>query len=339
MKERNWLDLVRPRTLEKETIDNSTTFILEPLERGFGFTLGNALRRVMLSSIPAPAITTWRVRDEASAQASINPDSMDWFELVLNLKELAFRAEAGFDQATGVIAFNGKSAPTTETVTMPGGVEISNLEKIAPPRSASQPVVLEFVVAMGKGYVPAHEQPPHRVPEGFTAIDSLHSPVRSASYRVENARLGQSLDYERLILAIETNGTVDGEEAIRQAARLLYDQLGSFINFEVTHSAVQEEDKPDPLGFDTVLLRRIDDMELSVRSSNCMKNENIVYIGDLVTHSEARLLRVPNFGRKSLHEIKAMLAGLGLSLSMDVPAWPPENVEMLAKRYGDANWN
>lgn len=337
MKERNWLDLVRPRTVEKETIDNSTTIILEPLERGF--TLGNALRRVILSSIPAPAITAWRVRGEASVQASMNLDSMDWLELVLNLKELAFRAEAGFDQATGVIAFSGKSTPTAETAMLPGGVEILDLGKMVPPRSASQPIVLEFVVAMGKGYVPAHEQPPHYVPEGFVAIDSLHSPFRSASYRVENARLGQSLDYERLILAIETNGTVDGEEAIRQAARLLHDQLGSFINFEVTRTAVQEEDKPDPLGFDAVLLKRIDDMELSVRSSNCMKNENIVYIGDLVTHSEARLLRVPNFGRKSLHEIKTMLEGLGLSLSMDIPAWPPDNVEMLAKRYGDANWN
>lgn len=337
MKQRNWLDLVRPRSFDKEAVGRSTTIVLEPLERGFGCTLGNALRRVMLSSLPAPAITAWRFRDEGDAKASPEPESSDWLELVLNLKELAFRADEGFDQATGVIAFNGKSAPTAKAVRLPEGIEMSDPGTVSPPPSR-QPLALEFVVAMGKGYVPAHEQPPHRVPDGFVAIDALHSPVRSVSYRVESTRLGQSLDYERLILTIETSGMVDGEEAVREAARVLHDQLADFINFEIAHSVPAEEDTPDPLGFDAALLRRVDEMELSVRSSNCMKNENIVYIGDLVTHSEAKLLRVPNFGRKSLNEIKAMLAGLGLSLSMDVPDWPPDDIEMLAKRYGEANW-
>ena len=192
---------------------------------------------------------------------------------------------------------------------------------------------MEFTVTTGKGYVPADRNRPEDAPIGLIPVDSLFSPVNKVSYKVENTREGQILDYDKLTLTVETNGAVTPEDAVAYAARILQDQLQVFVNFEEPREASQEAE-PD-LAFNPALLKKVDELELSVRSANCLKNDNIVYIGDLIQKTEAEMLRTPNFGRKSLNEIKEVLAQMGLHLGMEVPGWPPENIEELAKRFED----
>ena len=193
---------------------------------------------------------------------------------------------------------------------------------------------MEFTVATGKGYVPAERNRPEDAPIGLIPVDSLYSPVRKVSYKVDNSRVGQKTDYDRLTMQVETNGTVTPEDAVALAARILQDQLQLFINFEEPKKKLDGEAKPE-LPFNPALLKKVDELELSVRSANCLKNDNIVYIGDLIQKTEAEMLRTPNFGRKSLNEIKEVLAGMALHLGMDVPNWPPDNIEDLAKKFED----
>jgi len=193
---------------------------------------------------------------------------------------------------------------------------------------------MELTIANGKGYVPADRNRPEDAPIGLMPVDSLFSPVKKVSYKVENTREGQILDYDKLTMTVETNGAVTPDNAVAYAARILQDQLQVFINFEEPKERVAEEGKPE-LAFNPVLLKKVDELELSVRSANCLKNDNIVYIGDLIQKTEGEMLRTPNFGRKSLNEIKAVLAEMGLHLGMEVQGWPPENIEELAKRYED----
>jgi DNA-directed RNA polymerase subunit alpha len=193
---------------------------------------------------------------------------------------------------------------------------------------------MEFTVTNGKGYVPASQNRPDDAPIGLIPVDSLYSPVRRVSYKVDNSRVGQVTDYDKLSMQVETNGAVTPEDAVALAARILQDQLQLFINFEEP-KAVSAEDKGADLPFNKNLLRKVDELELSVRSANCLKNDNIVYIGDLVQKTEAEMLRTPNFGRKSLNEIKEVLAQMGLHLGMEIPGWPPENIEDLAKRLDE----
>jgi DNA-directed RNA polymerase subunit alpha len=195
-------------------------------------------------------------------------------------------------------------------------------------------IAMELTVENGKGYVPATQNRPEDAPIGLIPVDALFSPVRKVSYRVENTRVGQVTDYDRLALRVETNGAVTPEDAVALAARILQDQLQLFINFEEPRHP-SEEIRPSELPFNKNLLRKVDELELSVRSANCLKNDNIVYIGDLVQKSEAEMLRTPNFGRKSLNEIKEVLAQMGLHLGMEIPNWPPENIEDLAKRLDE----
>ena len=190
---------------------------------------------------------------------------------------------------------------------------------------------MEFTVEMGKGYVPAVQNRPEESPIGLIPIDSVFSPIRKVAYKVDNARVGQVTDFDKLSLEVTTDGTVTPEDAVALASRILQDQLQLFINFEEPQLAVQEEAR-DELPFNKNLLRKVDELELSVRSANCLKNDNIIYIGDLVLKSEAEMLRTPNFGRKSLNEIKEVLSQMGLHLGMEIPNWPPENIEELAKR-------
>ena len=191
---------------------------------------------------------------------------------------------------------------------------------------------MEFTVKNGKGYVPASANRAEDAPIGLIPVDSLYSPVKKVSYKVENTREGQVLDYDKLLMTIETDGSVTAEDALAFAARILQDQLSVFVNFEEPQKA-EEEDTVAELAFNPALLKKVDELELSVRSANCLKNDNIVYIGDLIQKTEAEMLRTPNFGRKSLNEIKEVLASMGLHLGMEVQAWPPENIEDLAKRY------
>lgn len=333
MKERNWLDLVRPTSFDRTEAGTLTTIVVEPLEKGFGFTLGTVLRRVLLSSIAGAAVTGMRTA-QSGGNGAIAGIEEPVEALVLNLKQLAFRADEAFQSALATLDLDREGLVTAADLKLPEGLEaVDPQQPICTVRSEAGGKI-ELLIANGRGYVPAGSQPAPQLPEGFTAIDALHSPVRRVTCNVDSTRLGQVLDYDRLTLAIETNGSIGGEDAVGHAARILHEQLSGFINF-VEEAPVRVEEAPDPLGFNPILLRHVEELELSVRSSNCMKHENIVYIGDLVTHSEAQMLRVPNFGRKSLNEIKGALAALGLSLGMDVPDWPPQDVEALSKRYHD----
>jgi DNA-directed RNA polymerase subunit alpha len=213
-------------------------------------------------------------------------------------------------------------------------IEILNPEHVICTLDEGAEVRMEFTVSVGKGYVPAERNRPEDAPIGLIPVDSLYSPVRKVSYKVENTREGQILDYDKLTLSVETEGSLTPEDAIAYAARILQDQLQIFINFEEPQKAVVEDRVPE-LEFNAALLKKVDELELSVRSANCLKNDNIVYIGDLIQKTEAEMLRTPNFGRKSLNEIKEVLAQMGLHLGMEVPNWPPENIEDLAKRFED----
>jgi DNA-directed RNA polymerase subunit alpha len=226
----------------------------------------------------------------------------------------------------------GPGAVTAGDINTVGDVQILNPELVLCTLDEGAEIRMEFTVDTGKGYVPAERNRAEDAPIGLIPVDSLYSPVKKVSYRIENTREGQILDYDKLIMTVETNGAVSPEDAVAYAARILQDQLQVFVNFEEPRKEEVAAAAPQ-LPFNPALLKKVDELELSVRSANCLKNDNIVYIGDLIQKSEAEMLRTPNFGRKSLNEIKEVLASMGLHLGMDVPGWPPENIEDLAKRF------
>jgi DNA-directed RNA polymerase subunit alpha len=232
------------------------------------------------------------------------------------------------------LAKTGPGAVTAGDIQVSGDIEVMNKDLVICRLDEGATLNMELTADTGKGYVPADRNRPEDAPIGLIPVDSLFSPVKRVSYKVENTREGQILDYDKLTLTVETNGAVAPDNAVAYAARILQDQLQVFINFEEPQLRATEEAKPD-LAFNPVLLKKVDELELSVRSANCLKNDNIVYIGDLIQKTEGEMLRTPNFGRKSLNEIKAVLAEMGLHLGMEVPGWPPENIEDLAKRYED----
>jgi DNA-directed RNA polymerase subunit alpha len=223
---------------------------------------------------------------------------------------------------------------TAGMIEVPSDIEILNKNHVLCTLDDGATVRMEFTVQNGKGYVSAERTRPEDAPIGLIAVDALYSPVKRVAYRVEPTRQGQSLDYDKLILEVETNGAVSPVDAVAYAARILQDQLQLFISFDEPKKKVAEEAKPE-LPFNPALLKKVDELELSVRSANCLKNDNIVYIGDLIQKTEGEMLRTPNFGRKSLNEIKEVLTGMGLHLGMEVPNWPPENIEDLAKKFED----
>jgi DNA-directed RNA polymerase subunit alpha len=228
----------------------------------------------------------------------------------------------------------GPGPVTARQIETGADIEILNPEHVLCTLDEGASVRMEFTVQNGKGYVPAEMNRPEDAPIGLIAVDSLYSPVKRVAYRVEPTRQGQSLDYDKLIIEVETNGAVSPVDAVAYAARILQDQLQLFITFEEPKKKSDSDSKPE-LPFNPALLKKVDELELSVRSANCLKNDNIVYIGDLIQKTEAEMLRTPNFGRKSLNEIKEVLAGMNLHLGMDVPNWPPENIEELAKKFED----
>ncbi len=336
MFQKNWQELIKPQKLKVDTgheQNRIATIVAEPLERGFGLTLGNALRRVLLSSLQGAAVTAIQidgVLHEFSSIAGIREDVTD---IVLNVKQIALRMHAEGPKRLTLRA-EGPGEVTAGQITPVADVEILNPTLVLCTLDEGITLRMELTVANGKGYVPADRNRPEDAPIGLIPVDSLFSPVKKVSYKVENTREGQILDYDKLTMSIETNGAVSPENSVAYAARILQDQLQVFINFEEPKERVTDETKPD-LAFNPVLLKKVDELELSVRSANCLKNDNIVYIGDLIQKTEAEMLRTPNFGRKSLNEIKAVLAEMGLHLGMEVPGWPPENIEELAKRYED----
>ncbi|GKX34338.1 DNA-directed RNA polymerase subunit alpha [Hoeflea sp. WL0058] len=334
MIQKNWQELIKPNKIEITSSGRTgARLIAEPLERGFGLTLGNALRRVLLSSLRGAAVTAVQIDGVLHEFSSIAGVREDVTDIVLNIKEIAIKME-GDEPKRMVVRKQGPGAVVAGDIQTVGDIEILNPDHIICTLDEGAEIRMEFTVANGKGYVPADRNRAEDAPIGLIPVDSLYSPVKKVSYKVENTREGQVLDYDRLIMTLDTDGSVTGEDAIAFAARILQDQLGVFINFDEPQKEV-EETQATELAFNPALLKKVDELELSVRSANCLKNDNIVYIGDLIQKTEAEMLRTPNFGRKSLNEIKEVLASMGLHLGMEVPAWPPENIEDLAKRYED----
>ncbi len=336
MVQANWQNLIKPQKLQVEVghTPASATLVAEPLERGFGLTLGNALRRILLSSLQGAAVTSIQIDGVLHEFSSIPGVREDVTDIVLNVKALAIKMPADVGVKRLTLRATGPGEVKASQITPVADVEILNPDLVLCTLDQGASIRVELTVATGKGYVPADKNRPEDAPIGLIPVDSLFSPVRKVSYKVENTREGQILDYDKLTMQVETNNALSAETAVGLAARILVDQLSTFIGFEEPTEAKKDEPKPE-LAFNPALLKKVDELELSVRSANCLKNDNIVYIGDLIQKTESEMLRTPNFGRKSLNEIKEVLASMGLHLGMEVPGWPPENIDDLAKRYED----
>jgi len=331
--QKNWQELIKPTKLEVKAGDDPrrvATVIAEPLERGFGMTLGNALRRVLMSSLQGAAVTAIQVEGVLHEFSSIPGVREDVTDVILNIKNLALRLHSDTSKRMSLVA-KGPGEVTAGQIEVGHDIEVMNPDLVICTLDDGAELRMELTVGSGKGYVPAVQNRPEDCPIGLIPVDAIFSPVRRCSYKVDNARVGQTTDYDKLTMSLETDGSVTPDDAIALAARILQDQLQLFINFEEPDAAGEGEAR-DELPFNKNLLRKVDELELSVRSANCLKNDNIIYIGDLVLKTEAEMLRTPNFGRKSLNEIKEVLAQMGLHLGMDVPEWPPENIEDLAKK-------
>ncbi len=329
---KNWNDLIKPTKLvvEHEKNNNCAEIVAEPLERGFGLTLGNVLRRVLLSSLQGAAVTSIKIDGVVHEFSSIPGVREDITDIILNIKALVIKVYSTEKKRITLNAV-GPCKVTAAMIETGHDVEIINPDLVICTLDKGASLNIEMTCETGKGYIPASQNRPVDAPIGLIPVDALFSPVKKVAYKVENSRVGQVTDYDKLILTVETNGTLAPEMAVALAARIVQDQLQLFISFQ----EVEEEKKEvlEELPFDRNLLRKVDELELSVRSQNCLKNDNIVYIGDLVCKTEAEMLKTPNFGRKSLNEIKEVLASLGVRFGMEVPNWPPENIEELAKRY------
>jgi DNA-directed RNA polymerase subunit alpha len=334
--QKNWQELIKPTKLEinpGHDPQRFATVVAEPLERGFGLTLGNALRRVLLSSLQGGAVNSVQIDGVLHEFSSITGVREDVTDVILNIKEIAIRMHVEGPKRL-VLRKDGPGVVTAGDIEQIADVEILNPELVLCTLDEGAEIRMEFTVSAGKGYVAADRNRPEDAPIGLIPVDSLFSPVKKVSYKVENTREGQILDYDKLTLTVETDGSINPDDAVAYAARILQDQLQVFVNFEEPKREVVEEKGPE-LEFNAALLKKVDELELSVRSANCLKNDNIVYIGDLIQKTEAEMLRTPNFGRKSLNEIKEVLAQMGLHLGMEVTNWPPENIEELAKRFED----
>ena len=341
---KNWQELKKPSGLDIKTSGDGkrkATFVAEPLERGFGLTLGNALRRVLLSSLQGAAVTSIKIENvlhEFSSLAGVREDVTD---IVLNVKQIALKMEGEGPKRLQLSA-TGPAEVKAGDIAVSGDIVVMNPDLVLCHLDEGASFNMELTADIGKGYVPAVANRPADAPIGLIPIDALYSPVRQVAYKVDNVRVGQELDYDKLNLTLETDGTVTPEDAVAYAARILQDQLQLFVHFEdslptggpntAAQAAQAEEAEGDTNQINRYLLKKVDELELSVRSANCLKNDNIIYIGDLVQKSEAEMLRTPNFGRKSLNEIKEVLSSMGLRLGMDIPGWPPENIEEIAKK-------
>lgn len=341
---KNWQELKKPNALEKKGGDGKrkATFVAEPLERGFGLTLGNALRRVLLSSLQGAAVTSIKIENvlhEFSSLAGVREDVTD---IVLNVKQIALKMQGEGPKRLQLSA-TGPAEVKAGDIAVSGDIEVMNPELVICHLDEGATLNMELTADVGKGYVPAVANRPADAPIGLIPVDALYSPVRQVSYKVDPTRVGQDLDYDKLTLSIETDGTVTPEDGLAYAARILQDQLALFVHFDdsaiarstpigVAAPAAGAEAQGDTQQINRYLLKKVDELELSVRSANCLKNDNIIYIGDLVGKTEAEMLRTPNFGRKSLNEIKEVLSSMGLRLGMEIPGWPPENIEEMAKK-------
>ncbi len=333
---KNWLEPIKPNSIDISNEKNnefSAKLILQPFERGFGLTLGNALRRILLSSIQGAAVTAVQIDGVMHEFSSIEGVREDVTDIVLNIKALSVRMHADGPKKMR-LNVKGPCEVTAAQIEAGADIEIMNPDLVICTLDKGASLNMELTVNTGKGYMPASQNRPEEAPVGLIPVDSVFSPVRKVTYEVEDTRVGQVTDYDKLTLHVETNGVVTPEDAVAFAARILQEQLQVFINFEEPKEAAKEEEE-EALPFNRNLLRKVEELELSVRSANCLKNDNIVYIGDLVQKSEADMLRTPNFGRKSLNEIKEVLTQMGLHLGMEAEGWPPENIDELISKVED----
>ncbi len=333
---KNWQELIKPSKVEiahGRDANLSGKVVVEPLERGFGLTLGNALRRILLSSLQGAAVTGVQIEGVLHEFSSIEGVREDVTDIILNIKALAVRMHVEGPKKMRLNA-EGPCEVTAGMIEAGADIEIMNPDLIICTLDKGAKLVMEMTVNTGKGYGTAAQNRPEEAPVGLIPVDSVFSPVRKVSYEVEDTRVGQITDYDKLTLNITTNGVITPEDAVAYAARILQDQLQVFINFDEPDSEPEKKEEEE-LPFNKNLLKKVEELELSVRSANCLKNDNIVYIGDLVQKSESDMLRTPNFGRKSLNEIKEVLSTMSLHLGMQVEGWPPENIEELAKKIED----
>jgi DNA-directed RNA polymerase subunit alpha len=319
-------EFLKPRLVEIEQVSPTRAKVtLEPLERGFGHTLGNALRRILLSSMPGCAVTEVEIDGVLHEYSSKEGVQEDILEILLNLKGIAVKLE-GKDEVTLNLTKSGAGPVVAGDIVHDGDVEIANPEHVICHLSAGADISMRIKVERGRGYVPAsvrvHAEDEER-PIGRLLVDAAYSPVARIAYNVEAARVEQRTDLDKLVIDMETNGTLDPEEAIRRSATILAEQLDAFVDLRDVSEPEEKEEKPE---FDPILLRPVDDLELTVRSANCLKAEAIHYIGDLVQRTEVELLKTPNLGKKSLTEIKDVLASRGLSLGLRLENWPPASI-------------
>jgi len=321
-------EFLKPRIVNVQTISNTRAKVtLEPLERGFGHTLGNALRRVLLSSMPGSAITDVEIANVLHEYTTIEGVQEDVLEILLNLKQVAIIMHSK-DVATLRLQKKGPGPVLASDITLDHDVQIANPDHVIANLTKEGEVNMTLNVSRGRGYQPATAREGAAGddrPIGMLQVDASFSPVRNVSYSVESARVEQRTNLDRLVIELETNGTIDPEEAIRRSATILRDQLSVFVDLEA--EAAETVAEPEEPAVDPILLRPVDDLELTVRSANCLKAENIFLIGDLIQRTEVELLKTPNLGKKSLTEIKDVLARRGLSLGMRLERWPPENIE------------
>ena len=336
MLQKNWMELIKPSKMDVNVQENdgrNGVLVAEPLERGFGLTLGNAIRRVLLSSLQGAAITSVKIKGVVHEFSTIPGVKEDLTDILLNLKSVAVKVHSPglkkmYIKATGPGEIRAGNFETDSET------EIMNKDQLIMTLDSNADIEIEANIETGKGYVSAEIAEDENKIIGEIKLDAMFSPVVKATYKIENSRVGQVTDYDKLIFEVETNGVISPDDAIALASRILQDQLQAFINFDEPEIQ-QDQSTAEKLSFNSNLLKKVEELELSVRSANCLKNDNIIYIGDLVQKTESEMLRTPNFGRKSLNEIKEVLTQMELNLGMSVPDWPPENIDELAKKYED----
>ncbi len=324
---RNWKDQIRPKGLEAEKItSNYGKFVAKPLEKGYGVTLGNSLRRVLLSSINGSAVVAVRfegVDHEFSTLPGVKEDVTD---IILNIKQVNLRYLGDADTVIRIV-HQGDKVIRAGDIQTNGDVEILNPEQEICTINAEGKINLEMLVRNGRGYVPADRNRSEALPVGYIAIDSIFAPIRRVAYNVSNARVGQDTDYDKLTIEVWTNGAVRPDDAIAYSAKIMKDQLTTFINFDETEEIEEKEERREEHPkLNEHLFKTVDALELSVRAANCLENANIKYIGELVTKTESEMLKTKNFGRKSLNEIKDILLEMGLSLGMKIDGFDPDSL-------------
>jgi len=327
----NWKSLIKPNKLNIQNNENKSVALItaEPLEKGYGLTIGNSLRRILLSSIQGAAVTALQIDGVLHEFSSIKGVREDVTDIVLNVKSLSLKITSE-GQKKLILDIQGPGEVKAKDIQPNSEVTILNPEHVICHLDENKKFHMELIANTGKGYSPAEKNKKDDAPLGLIAIDSLFSPVKKVSYSVENARKGKFLDYDKLVINVETDGSIYAEDAVAYAARIFQEQLSPFINFEEPKYIEKKPQVIEP-EFNRNLLKKVDELELSVRSMNCLKNDNIVYIGDLVQKTEAEMLRTPNFGRKSLNEIEEVLNSMSLYLGMEIPNWPPDNIAQLSK--------